>query len=149
MPPLTALDEEERMLKEMVTTITKSGANVLFCEKGIDDMVLHFLGKAGVLAVKSVSSSDMEKLSRATGGSVGASVKDLKKAFESSVDDYVEICKKAGKKIEKSYKGSFNVRISPEIHKRAKQIAVRKGISLNQFIQKAVEDEVIKESENV
>jgi archaeal chaperonin len=71
------LDEEERMLKDMVTSITKSGANVIFCEKGIDDMVLHFLGKAGVLAVKSVSSSDMEKLSRATGASIGASVKDL------------------------------------------------------------------------
>ena len=71
------LDEEERMLKDMVTAITKSGANVIFCEKGIDDMVLHFLGKAGVLAVKSVSSSDMEKLSRATGASIGASVKDL------------------------------------------------------------------------
>ena len=71
------IDEEERMLKEMVTTITKSGANVVFCEKGIDDMVLHFLSKAGVLAVKSVSSSDMEKLSRATGASIGASVKDL------------------------------------------------------------------------
>jgi thermosome len=71
------LDEEERMLKDMVNSVTKSGANVIFCEKGIDDMALHFLGKAGVLAVKSVSSSDMEKLSRATGGSIVASVKDL------------------------------------------------------------------------
>jgi predicted HicB family RNase H-like nuclease len=79
----------------------------------------------------------------------GSSVKELKKAFEDSVNDYLELCSKAGKKLEKSYKGSFNVRISPEIHKRAKQIAVRKGISLNQFVQKAVEDEVIKESENV
>jgi predicted HicB family RNase H-like nuclease len=79
----------------------------------------------------------------------GSSVKELKKAFEDSVEDFIEICKEAGKKIEKSYKGSFNVRISAEIHKKAKQIAVRKGISLNQFIQKAVEDEVIKESENV
>ena len=61
------LDEEERMLKEMVTSVTKAGANVVFCEKGIDDMALHFLGKAGVLAVKSVSSSDIEKLSKATG----------------------------------------------------------------------------------
>ena len=57
------LDEEERMLKDMVNSVTKSGANVIFCEKGIDDMALHFLGKAGVLAVKSVSSSDIEKLS--------------------------------------------------------------------------------------
>jgi predicted HicB family RNase H-like nuclease len=79
----------------------------------------------------------------------GSSVKELKKAFEDSVKDYIEICNNAGKKLEKTYKGSFNVRISPEIHKRAKQIAIKKGISLNQFIQKAVEDEVIKESENV
>ena len=71
------LDEEERMLKDMVNSVTKSGANVIFCEKGIDDMALHFLGKAGVLAVKSVSSSDMEKLSRATGGSIVASIKNL------------------------------------------------------------------------
>ena len=46
------LDEEERMLKDMVNSVTKSGANVIFCEKGIDDMALHFLGKAGVLALK-------------------------------------------------------------------------------------------------
>ena len=71
------LDEEERMLKDMVTSVTKSGANVIFCEKGIDDMALHFLGKAGVLAVKSVSSSDMEKMSKATGGKIVASVKEL------------------------------------------------------------------------
>ena len=71
------LDEEERMLKEMVTSVTKAGANVVFCEKGIDDMALHFLGKAGVLAVKSVSSSDIEKLSKATGAQIVASVKDI------------------------------------------------------------------------
>jgi thermosome len=71
------LDEEERMLKDMVSSVTKSGANVVFCEKGIDDMALHFLGKAGVMAVKSVSSSDMEKLSKATGAMIVASVKEL------------------------------------------------------------------------
>jgi chaperonin GroEL (HSP60 family) len=71
------LDEEESMLKDMVSSVTKSGANVVFCEKGIDDVALHFLGKAGVLAVKSVSSSDIEKLSKATGGQIAASVKDL------------------------------------------------------------------------
>jgi chaperonin GroEL (HSP60 family) len=71
------LDEEERMLKEMVHAVAKAGANVVFCEKGIDDMALHFLAKAGILAVKSVSSSDMEKLARATGGKILASVKDL------------------------------------------------------------------------
>jgi thermosome len=71
------LDEEERMLKEMVDAIIKAGANVVFCEKGIDDMALHFLAKAGVFAVKSVSSNDMEKLARATGGKILSSVKDL------------------------------------------------------------------------
>ena len=71
------LDEEERMIKDMVTSVQKSGANVIFCEKGIDDMALHFLGKAGIIAVKSVSSSDMEKLSKATGAMIAASVKDL------------------------------------------------------------------------
>jgi len=71
------LDEEERMLKDMVNSVTKAGANVLFCEKGIDDMALHFLGKAGVLAVKSLSSSDMEKMSKATGGKIVANVAEL------------------------------------------------------------------------
>jgi len=71
------LDEEERMLKEMADAISKAGANVVFCEKGIDDMALHFLSKKGVMAIKSVSSSDMEKLARATGGKILASVKDL------------------------------------------------------------------------
>jgi len=71
------LDEEERMLKEMTDQVTRTGANVLICEKGIDDMALHFLAKSGVLAAKSASSSDMEKLARATGGKIIASVKDL------------------------------------------------------------------------
>jgi predicted HicB family RNase H-like nuclease len=75
----------------------------------------------------------------------GNSVKELKEAFIDSVDDYIYICKEAGKKNEKSYKGSFNVRIAPEIHKKAKRLAIMKGISLNQFIQKAVEEEVSRE----
>jgi archaeal chaperonin len=99
------LDEEERMLKDMVTSVTKSGANVLFCEKGIDDLALHFLGKAGVLAVKSLSSSDMEKMSRATGGRIVSNIKDLtadalgkaKKVEEVKIGDdkliYVRECK--------------------------------------------------------
>ena len=99
------LDEEERMLKEMVDAVSKAGANVVFCEKGIDDMALHFLAKAGVFAVKSVSSSDMEKLARATGGEILASVKDLtastlgkaKKVEEVKIGDdkliYVRECK--------------------------------------------------------
>ena len=76
----------------------------------------------------------------------GNSVIEVKKAFEEAVDDYVGLCKETGKKIEKSYKGSFNIRIAPEMHKKAKRLALMKGITLNQFIQKAVEEEVIRES---
>ena len=78
----------------------------------------------------------------------GNSVLEVKGAFEEAVNDYIELCKENGKKIEKSYKGSFNIRIAPEIHKKAKRLALMKGISLNQFIQKAVEEEVIRESVN-
>jgi len=76
----------------------------------------------------------------------GNSVLEVKEAFEEAVNDYIDLCKESGKKIEKSYKGSFNVRIAPEIHKKAKRLALMKGISLNQFIQKAVEEEILRES---
>ena len=79
----------------------------------------------------------------------GDSVIELKKGFEEAVDDYLEICKENGKKTDKSYKGSFNVRIAPDIHKKATRLALMKGMSLNQFIQKAVEEEVIREGINV
>lgn len=71
------LDEEEKMLKEMVEKIAETGANFVFCEKGIDDLALHFLSKRNIGAVKNVSSGDMEKLSKATGGRIVATVKDL------------------------------------------------------------------------
>ncbi len=71
------LGEEERMLREMVDTVKKAGANVLFCQKGIDDMAQHFLTKAGILAVRRVKESDMEKLARATGANIVTSLKDL------------------------------------------------------------------------
>ncbi len=71
------LDEEERMLKEMVEQIANSGANVLLCEKGIDDIALHFLAKRGIVVAKNLSSGDMEKLAKATGAKILASTKDL------------------------------------------------------------------------
>jgi thermosome len=71
------LDEEESMLREMTEKVAKSGANVIFCEKGIDDMALHFLAKKNIMAVKNVSSGDMEKLAKATGGTIQASTKDI------------------------------------------------------------------------
>jgi len=71
------LDEEEMMLREMTDKVEKSGANVVFCEKGIDDLALHFLAKKNIMAVKNLSSGDMEKLAKATGGTILASTKDV------------------------------------------------------------------------
>ncbi len=72
------LDKETRMLKEMVEKIKVSGAKVLFCQKGIDDMAQHFLAKEGVITARRVKQSDMEKLARATGGRVITNLDDLK-----------------------------------------------------------------------
>ncbi len=68
------LDEEERMIKNIVDKIVKSGANVLMCQKGIDDIAQHYLSKAGIFAVRRVKKSDMEKLARATGGTIVSSI---------------------------------------------------------------------------
>ena len=71
------LDEEERMLKEMVDQVSGSGANFVICEKSIDDIALHFLSKKGIAALKNASSGDMEKLAKATGAKIVANLKDL------------------------------------------------------------------------
>ncbi len=72
------LDEEEKMLKDMTDKVADSGANVLLCEKGIDDVAQHYLAKKGILAVRRVKQSDMEKLVKATGGKVVSNVNDLR-----------------------------------------------------------------------
>ncbi|RJQ51508.1 MAG: type II toxin-antitoxin system HicB family antitoxin [Nitrospiraceae bacterium] len=72
----------------------------------------------------------------------GRSVKELKKAFYEAVDDYLETCKKMGREPQKPFKGSFNVRISSDLHKKAVERATRQGVSLNQFVQKAIEEKV-------
>ncbi|MEM2846277.1 MAG: thermosome subunit beta [Nitrososphaerota archaeon] len=71
------LDEETRILKEMVDKVARVGANVVFCQKGIDDIAQYFLAKAGILAVRRVKSSDMEKLARATGARIVTNFDDL------------------------------------------------------------------------
>ena len=71
------LDQEAKILKEMVEKIKEAGANVVFCQKGIDDMAQHFLAKAGILAVRRVKKSDMEKLARATGATIVTKIEDL------------------------------------------------------------------------
>jgi thermosome len=73
------LDEEEKMIKDMVDKVVKSGANVLVCQKGIDDVAQHYLAKAGVLAVRRAKQSDMEKLAKATGGRVVSNIDSLTK----------------------------------------------------------------------
>ncbi|MCD4797821.1 MAG: thermosome subunit, partial [Methanosarcinales archaeon] len=71
------LDQEEKMLKNMVDKIINSGANVVVCQKGIDDMAQHYMSKAGILAVRRVKKSDMEKLSRASGGVVVTNIDEI------------------------------------------------------------------------
>jgi thermosome len=71
------LDEEESYLRRMVEQIKKAGANVVFCQKGIDDLAQHFLAKEGILAVRRVKKSDMEKLAKATGASIVTKLDDL------------------------------------------------------------------------
>jgi len=72
----------------------------------------------------------------------GDSVNSLKSAFQEAVEDYLILCKEVGKEPQKKYKGSFNVRISPELHKNAAILASRKGLSLNAFVEKAIYEEV-------
>jgi len=71
------LDHEEEELREMVDNVKESGANVLVCQKGIDDIAQHFLSQEGIVAVRRAKKSDMEKLARATGGTVVTNIDDL------------------------------------------------------------------------
>ncbi|ASJ01927.1 thermosome subunit [Thermococcus profundus] len=71
------LEQEERMLREMVDKIKEVGANVVFVQKGIDDLAQHYLAKYGIMAVRRVKKSDMEKLAKATGAKIVTNVRDL------------------------------------------------------------------------
>jgi thermosome len=73
------LEEENRMLKSMVDKIHEIGANVLICQKGIDDIAQHYLAKQGILSVRRVKESDMTKLSKATGGRISSNIDDMTK----------------------------------------------------------------------
>ncbi len=99
------MDEENQILKEMVDKIKSTDANVVLCQKGIDDIVQHYLAKAGILAVRRIKESDMDKLSKATGGRVVGNITDLtekdlglaQNVEEKQIEDdnwtYVEGCK--------------------------------------------------------
>lgn len=69
----------------------------------------------------------------------GASVKELKKSFREAVDDYLQTCEELGKEPNKTYKGSFNVRISTDLHKAAAMYAAINNISLNDFVKTAID----------
>lgn len=69
----------------------------------------------------------------------GASVAELKTAFHEAVDDYLETCAALGKEPEKTYKGSFNVRISPELHRKAATLASMQKVTLNEFVKRAID----------
>ncbi len=74
------MEQEERMIKDMVDKVVRSGANAVFCQKGIDDAAQHFMGKAGILAARRVKKSDMEALARATGASIVSNLNELSKS---------------------------------------------------------------------
>lgn len=74
----------------------------------------------------------------------GAYVAELKKAFHEAVEDYLETCVELGKDPEKTYKGSFNVRISPELHRKAATFASIQKITLNELVKQAIDGVVSK-----
>ena len=73
----------------------------------------------------------------------GASIKELKKSFEDAVNHYEEICTKLKKPFVKSLKGSFNIRIKPELHQKAFIYAKQHGVSINQLVQSALEKQLV------
>ncbi len=69
----------------------------------------------------------------------GTSVAELEQAFGEAVDDYLELCAAVGKDPQKSFKGTFNVRIKPELHRKAAMVSIERGISLNKLVEESLE----------
>jgi len=84
------IDQEEKMIKNMVDKIVESGATVVFCQKGIDDLAQHYLSKNGIFASRRVKKSDMEKLAKATGARLVTNIEDLSKGDLGSADEVFE-----------------------------------------------------------
>lgn len=78
----------------------------------------------------------------------GASVTELKIAFEEAVEDYLALCKETGKEVFKSFKGSFNIRLNPELHAKAFENATIAGKSLNQYVKEAIIEKLSAEKGN-
>lgn len=77
----------------------------------------------------------------------GTSVSELKEMFEQSIDNYLELCEKTGKNPDKEFKGTFNIRIPPQMHKKAALAAAKQNITLNQYVMRAI-DQSFKEKDN-
>ena len=72
----------------------------------------------------------------------GSTVNKLKKAFKEAVEDYLELCRETGKEVFRSFKGTFNVRLNPELHSKAFEHAILEGKTLNQFVKEAIEQKL-------
>ncbi|MCB9245808.1 MAG: type II toxin-antitoxin system HicB family antitoxin [Flavobacteriales bacterium] len=72
----------------------------------------------------------------------GESISEIKAAFQNAVEDYIDLCERHNKPLRRSYKGSFNVRIRPELHQEAAFRSNELGISLNQFVEKAIAEKL-------
>lgn len=109
--------------KEFIGSVIYSSDDEVFCGKieGIDDLVTF----------------------------EATSVLEMKSAFQEAVEDYLELCKLKNKNPFKSYKGSFNVRINPDTHRKAARVASKKGYSLNQFVEKAIDEYLVSEPKSI
>ena len=127
------LDLEERMLKDMVDKIREAGANVVFCQRGIDDLAQHYLAKAGILAARRVKKSDMERLARATNAKIVTNLNEL------TTDDLG-----AAGMIEEIKHGSFGMLYIKECeHAQTVTILVRGGTEhVVDEIKRALEDAI-------
>ncbi len=92
---------------------------------------IHFSGEDEVFYGKILGINDLVTFE-------GQTVKELKRAFKEAADDYIATCGQQGKEPEKTYKGSFNIRLSPTVHRKVALIALQKNISLNDFVKAAI-----------
>ncbi|MBC7097377.1 MAG: thermosome subunit, partial [Methanobacteriales archaeon] len=127
------IEQEEKMIKDMVDKIVSTGVNVLFCQKGIDDLAQHYLAKAGVLAVRRVKKSDIEKLSKATGAKIVTNIEDLSE----------EDLGNAGRVVEKKISGEEMIFVEECKEPKAVTILVRGSTEhVVSEVERAIEDAI-------
>ena len=93
---------------------------------------VHFSAEDDVFYGKLIGMSDLVTYE-------GSSVKELRKSFREAVDDYLEFCQELGKEPDKTYKGTFNVRLTPELHREAARYAAINNMTLNEFVKYAID----------